>query len=179
MIIIVDNFLTKEECNSLIQMWLDNQHILSQWPEECKQTCSYHIKLIESHDRENYFYPLDCNPEAILQNTFYKDALLRMELESQKHFGNHVMMHWGELKRNDKGHYHKFHKDMARPDTILSSIVYLNDEFQGGHTIFEDGTSIAPVPGRMVIFDGMQYLHGASQNIGGFRYTIPIWYKSK
>ncbi len=67
------------------------------------------------------------------------------------------------------------HYDMAVPSTVCTSITYLNEDFEGGQTYFEDGTIIQPKIGRMVTFDGQKYKHGVKE-IKGHRYTLPMWY---
>ena len=56
--------------------------------------------------------------------------------------------------------------------------MYLNSDFEGGHTYFTDGTSIAPKAGRIVFFDGKYHYHGVSP-IYNNRYTIAAWYKKQ
>ena len=67
------------------------------------------------------------------------------------------------------------HFDTAVSSTIYASITYLNEDFEGGQTYFEDGTLIQPKIGRMVTFDGQKYKHGVKE-VKGHRYTLPIWY---
>ena len=69
------------------------------------------------------------------------------------------------------------HTDVARSHTSLSSIIYLNDEFEGGHTYFEDGTSFAPLTGRAIFFDGQYFVHGVSKIKNKDRYTVATWFK--
>lgn len=69
------------------------------------------------------------------------------------------------------------HKDVAKNETIFTSITYLNCNFSGGKTYFVDDMEFVPRIGRTVCFDGKQHLHGVSKITNGNRYTLPIWYK--
>ena len=46
------------------------------------------------------------------------------------------------------------------PFTDYASILYLNDDFEGGETFFEDGTVLKPKQGTCVIFQSMKHFHG-------------------
>ena len=66
------------------------------------------------------------------------------------------------------------------PFTDYASILYLNDNFEGGETYFEDGTLLKPEQGTCVIFESMKHFHGVHPAHGEEdRYTSPIWYTSE
>ena len=69
------------------------------------------------------------------------------------------------------------------PYTDYASILYLNDNFEGGETYFEDGQVFAPETGTCVIFQSMKHFHGVyPANVDGKgedRYTAPIWYTTQ
>ena len=60
----------------------------------------------------------------------------------------------------------------------LTSILYLNDDFEGGETFVEDKI-IKPKKGLMISFEGDKLKHGVKKIRKGIRYTIPCWYKRK
>jgi hypothetical protein len=55
-----------------------------------------------------------------------------------------------------------------------ASIIYLNDDFEGGQIYFPDLRLAPPIrPGMLVFFPGtLGYLHGVTKVIRGTRYTI-------
>ena len=66
------------------------------------------------------------------------------------------------------------------PFTDYASILYLNDNFEGGETYFEYGTLLKPEQGTAVIFESMKHFHGVHPAHGEEdRYTAPIWYTSQ
>jgi hypothetical protein len=73
--------------------------------------------------------------------------------------------------------FQDLHVDGAHSITSITSITYLNDDFVGGHTYFEDGTTIKPIKNRTLIFEGKLYRHGVSKIIKNNRYTLAAWYK--
>ena len=57
-----------------------------------------------------------------------------------------------------------------------TSILYLNDNFKGGHTFIE-GEKIPPKKGSVITFKG-ELKHGVEEVTEGNRYTISVWYKN-
>jgi hypothetical protein len=76
-------------------------------------------------------------------NRFFKD--LENEYNS---FDKKNCVDWLQIVHWPKGSFQEFHKDFESQDTVLTSITYLNDDFVGGETVFEDGIVIKPKKGR-------------------------------
>jgi hypothetical protein len=94
-------------------------------------------------------------------------------------FYPNIEVDWAQFVLWPTGTQHELHYDAAATDTVFTSITYLNCAYRGGETFFGDGTSISPVVGRTVFFDGNKYLHGVQPISHGVRITLPIWYKIK
>ena len=64
------------------------------------------------------------------------------------------------------------------PHRSFSSIIYLNDDYEGGETYFPGfGIRIKPEPGLMVLFgSGPEYVHGVTKMRSGRRYTYAGWF---
>jgi hypothetical protein len=62
-------------------------------------------------------------------------------------------------------------------DRDLSTLLFLNDDFEGGYFTFPDfRIKIKPEPGLLVCFPSNQmYLHGVDPVISGERYSIVNW----
>ena len=92
-----DNFLSKVECDNLINYYKANEKFSKQWRD---------------------VYPLACNVEDIK----YKLNVI------SKEYGAEV--DWFEIVKWPIGSKQDLHFDMAKKDTVLSSIIYLNDNFE-------------------------------------------------
>jgi hypothetical protein len=68
------------------------------------------------------------------------------------------------------------HLDEERSTTNLTSILYLNDDYEGGETYFENGVIIKPKKGKIVFFDGKKYPHGVHPLKNNNRYVLAVWY---
>lgn len=61
------------------------------------------------------------------------------------------------------------------PENDIASLVYLNDDYEGGEIYFPNqGLSFKPSAGSLVFFPGdVNYLHGVTAVERGTRYTMP------
>lgn len=59
-----------------------------------------------------------------------------------------------------------------------TSIIYLNDDYEGGHTYFPSlGVRVAPKAGSLVLFGaGFEYVHGVTKITSGKRYLYSGWF---
>lgn len=71
------------------------------------------------------------------------------------------------------------HNDVASKHTMYTSVLYLNDGFEGGETQLQDGTTIVPKQGRIFFYDGIEYHHKVKTLTKGTRWTCASWYKKK
>ena len=72
-----------------------------------------------------------------------------------------------------KPHFDK--NDIHGPD-VFAAMLYLNDDFEGGHTLFEQ-YDIKPEVGKLVVFSNSQLLHHVSKVEDGERFVLSFWYK--
>lgn len=70
------------------------------------------------------------------------------------------------------------HLDTARNTTVLTSITYLNDDYEGGETCFDNGIIVKPKVGKTVFFDGMKYKHCVTPVKKNERHVLAIWYSN-
>ena len=88
-----------------------------------------------------------------------------------------VIIDWWQVVRCPDGSSFHDHKDTASDKTIYSTIIFLNDDFAGGHLVLGKNTVVTPVAGRAVFFDGVNIEHSVTRNSGGDRYIIAGWFK--
>ena len=63
-------------------------------------------------------------------------------------------------------------------DNHLPTLIYLNDDYEGGELGFAThNLIIKPKKGDLIIFPGnMHYAHEVFEVLSGTRYTLPIWF---
>ena len=145
--LIYDNLLTEDECNFAIDFYKKLEH------EAVKYRNVYPLSILK--DEMNY-----------LQTKLSKIS---------KEFNAEI--DWIQIVKWPIGSYQNLHFDDVNEETILSSITYLNDNFDGGRTYFEDGTTFIPKKGRGIFFDGQYYKHGVAKVENDIRYVVATWYK--
>ena len=69
-----------------------------------------------------------------------------------------------------------FDKNDVHGADVFAAMLYLNDDFEGGSTIFEH-FECKPETGKLIIFSNSQYLHHVSKVEKGERYVLSFWYK--
>lgn len=100
------------------------------------------------------------------------------EIENKyNQFDKNICVDWLQIVHWPENSKQILHKDRSCERTVFTSITYLNDDFIGGETFFEDGMLIKPKKGRTLFFDGQYYFHGVNKIIKGNRYTVAVWYK--
>lgn len=117
---------------------------------------------------------------------YNKTVTLPLE-DSHKHFlmkkyepfiANNII-DWAQIVKWPQGAGQDYHCDLASDNTTLSSITYLNHDFVGGETVFNEGTIIQASKNKTIFFTGRNIEHGVKKVLGGVRYTIATWYKLK
>tara|TARA_R110002020_G_scaffold99124_1_gene235481 strand:- start:39 stop:491 length:453 start_codon:yes stop_codon:yes gene_type:complete len=88
----------------------------------------------------------------------------------------HLKVDWWQVIKCPIGSTMDKHVDTSDKKTIASFIVFLNDNFEGGHLIFNDGIIVQPKKGRIVFFDGPNLTHGVNKNIDGDRFILAGWF---
>ena len=149
--LIYDNLLTEDECNFAINFYKENEKFAKKFRDV------YPLELLKNDPRVHH---------------------LKLKLnETSKDFNAEI--DWFEIVKWPIGAYQDLHFDNTSEETILSSITYLNDNFDGGQTFFEDGTIFKPIKGRGLFFDGQYHRHGVSKVLNNTRYVVAAWYKKK
>ena len=151
--IIIDEILSKESCSSLINLFKNNPKEHLPW----RDTMCLQLR----NDETNYLMKLMFMYSSYLNQ---KGIMVFPELIQ--------IVEWKPRSKQDP------HFDTERDTTHLTSITYLNDDFLGGKTCFENGIEVNPKTGTTVFFDGVKEKHWVSEIQKDIRYTLAIWYTS-
>ena len=71
-------------------------------------------------------------------------------------------------------HVHTYN---GRENTDYNSLLYLNNNFNGGEFITKN-LVITPEPGMLTFFDGSKIYHGVNEVKNKHRYTLIFWWKN-
>jgi hypothetical protein len=73
------------------------------------------------------------------------------------------------------------HQDQGVSSRVLSSVMYLNDNYDGGEIEFVNSkVKIKPESGSIIFFpSNFLYIHEVHPITDGFRYSMPHWYHNR
>lgn len=69
------------------------------------------------------------------------------------------------------------HDHLGRGHGDYNSLLYLNDDFDGGEFFTENGITIKPKTNRLTFFNGKTVGHGVKKVFRNHRYTMIFWWK--
>ena len=95
-----------------------------------------------------------------------------------KSFDSDIVLDYVGVIRWPPGTFMKPHfdkNDVHGPD-VFAAMLYLNDDFVGGHTCFED-FEVKPQAGKLIIFSNSEFLHHVSKVEDSERFVLSFWYK--
>lgn len=163
------NFLTPEECQTLIDYYESSA-------ESWQETCFFNARVMD---------PIEPSKKMIYPeiNKPYFDQLRgKLEKISEDVFGKKVKNLSLSAHKWMPGAYADDHSDNSELDgkpnawreNKFVTIIYLNDNYIGGKLYFRDhNLSLAPEAGTMVCFDvGINNVHGVTRIESGDRYTM-------
>ena len=156
---VYDEFLTADECQSLIDFYQDNKH--------------QSFELGNGEEGRFPRWPL------VITETAASTHELRYKLNQKTLNANDSVIDYIQIVRWPIGSKQNPHYDVADHHTDLASIIYLNDNFIGGETYFTDGIIFTPRQGRLILFDGQYYEHGVHEVQTHERYVVAAWYKKE
>ena len=159
LIYIEENFISPSECQELIDISKSN-----------KQEIPYGDK---SRGGNTYLTTLD---------GIYFDSKENNVVDKVtnlcKTFDDRVAIDYAAVVRWPEGTFMKPHIDPSRPGQepdLFAAVLYLNDDYTGGYTGFED-CEVKPEAGKLLVFSNSIYKHHVTKIEGAERFALSIWY---
>jgi hypothetical protein len=163
-ILIINNFITKEECDLIVSnldastalrsdgFWENKVFAEFSFPKECKVVLKKN--RINAHKAIKERFGSSLLPNSMNQHIIKWPTGPGMD--------DHI-----DDEAYERNHYH------------IASILYLNDDYEGGEIVFPNqGLSLKPKAGDFIAFPGNKnYPHGVKEIFSGERYTAPAWYR--
>lgn len=170
----IDNFLTVDECNQLIEK---SEQIGFEEAEVNVDGAQKMMKTVRNNERILFE-----DPEYAAALWQKLESYVKPELENSTAIGLNEMFRF--YKYNPSQRF-KMHRDgsFKRNESEFSYytfMIYLNDKYEGGETKFASGEIITPKTGTALIFEHSQRHEGAAL-ISGIKYVLrsDIMYKLK
>ena len=135
--------------------------------------CDYYHTLISDLGVGNYSWEertIDITNDKIVNKTinFFKNHLnLKLKIEQAQ------IQNWNTGSSSEL----HIHNENNRESTKYNSLIYLNDDFDGGEFFTKNGIVIKPKKGLLTIFNGQKVWHGVKTVKNKDRKTIIFWWK--
>jgi len=154
MFYIKENFITKKECEDFI--------LMSKSPSE----------------KMRLKYDFDNNPlwEERLVYITEHPIVKKVQKHFKDIFNFDLKIDEAQIQNWIIGSNSPLHTHIRRPTVRYNSLLYLNDNYDGGEFKTEF-LSLKPQPGMLTLFDGQKTLHGLNTVKNKDRFTIIFWWK--
>jgi predicted 2-oxoglutarate/Fe(II)-dependent dioxygenase YbiX len=162
MIRVIDNFLTDEECQNYIQLI---EHL----------TKEKNVRFSESAYNFNHKYT-----DNKLAQSFYEKGQQLNLFENCTTLGPNKLIMVSKYTKGENFGIHTdtglFYDKINKVKTRYTLLIYLNDDFEGGNTVFYDNNlniteTIVPKKGSCLLFD-IDLLHEGKKVTQGSKYWI-------
>lgn len=163
------NFLSKEESEMLVDYYISGE-------DGWQKTCFYNSAVMDP------IHPHRKNPASKIDEDFFRNLKSRLHEKAEEVAGRKLRNLSMSAHKWEVGAYAGDHSDNtdldgtpnAWQDNKFVTIIYLNDNYDGGHLTFKNhNLDIAPQRGSLIAFDpGFDNLHGVSEITSGTRYTM-------
>jgi len=161
---IIENFVDKKDAKTLINFFEKNTHLCYDAREEHKHR-NIHIEYIK-------------NKKIIKLLNYYANK----NVYFIDHFFKTKTKLWADMRicRWLPGDAMSLHNDRSEKLNDLmdfSSLIYLNDNYEGGELFFKDKIIKMKALSCIVFESNEKNMHGVLEIKKGKRYTIPSWYQ--
>lgn len=173
-IVFIENVLTPEQCNTIINSDLEFSQSLVNTLNSVEVNSEIRSSQSSSDKLEKFDFIRKLAVDLAQENSPNKTLKLLSEPISIQRY---------EINQEYKQHY-----DFDEANTrIATAIFYLNDNFEGGHTFFQQlSISVKPVTGSCLLFyydtdiPKLKNLtsHGGSPVTHGTKYIATVWMKN-
>ena len=169
---IEENYITHEECEEFIKLSKDIQKPILHG-DSIRGADTYFTNVEWKNHGASY---LGGDIDVVIPSL--EDKVVASINALCKSFDSSAELDYVGVVRWPIGTFMKPHVDdnnIHNPD-VFAAMLYLNENFSGGHTMFEE-YDIIPKTGRLIVFSNSQLLHYVSKVEDNERFVLSFWYK--
>lgn len=139
--------------------------------EECSRLIDLYLKNLDKVFQYRNTFPLKLESNDICVENIHKRVIELCNALSD----TQIKLDNCEIVRWPSGSFQEPHYD---GDDVFAVVIYLNDDFGGGRTVFKFDTDIKvkPETGKCLIFSNSKYLHWVEEVEKSDRYTLAYWF---
>jgi hypothetical protein len=168
-------FMSEEDCNRIVDFFEDQGTSLGNW----MQTCFY----------DSLGMAVVCDDDALersgledIHQNYFEWLRLEIKAAIEQAFGREVKTNSTHAQKWPVGSFARWHSDnsdidgnpSAWSDNKFASILYLNDDYEGGELIFRDyDLNVKLKKGSLIVFPGgIENIHRVEEVRAGNRLTV-------
>jgi predicted 2-oxoglutarate/Fe(II)-dependent dioxygenase YbiX len=136
-------------CNELIEFYMENKNFSFQYRD------TFPLSLLEN------------------SNEIIKNIILNIKSKAEKNWNISLIVDNPQIVRWPIGSFMSKHFDPK--EDYCAALVYLNDKYSGGCTVFSNFT-VKPKTGKLVIFPNSLLEHWVSRVEDADRFTLAVWF---
>ena len=147
--------------------------------ETCKRCLDTSINYFKQFENDDDFTrPETWLKRRIIIHEHEKELVLKVKTFLEQKFSTILKLESCEAQIWPKNMYGILHKHVGRgrENTDFNSIIYLNDDFDGGEFYTDYGLSYKPKTGTLTFFNGSTIMHGLKKVLRTHRYTLIFWW---
>ena len=172
LIYVEENYITPEECEEFIKLSKDNQKPIPYGdPTRGGDTYLTNVEW-KNHGASYHGGDIDVVVPSL------ENKVVTSVNKLCESFDKEINLDYVGVVRWPVGTFMKPHVDdnnVHNPD-VFAAMLYLNEGFSGGHTIFEE-YDIKSKTGKLIVFSNSQLLHYVTQVEDSERFVLSFWYK--
>ena len=154
-------------------MLIEKENFISN--DLCDFFIRYHNINSQHHTKHRNTSILDCEEHSLKENFAFKLLIKKLSMLVENSIKN-TLINYSQIVKWPTGEHQDEHIDFDYH--TATSVLYLNDEYEGGHTVVGDKV-IKPKKGKIILFDGSKTKHEVLPITFGTRYTNATWYVTK
>ena len=173
LIYVEENFISPDECQRFIDLSLANKGKEMPYGDETRGGDTS-LTTVEWKNHGATYYGGNVDPTI----PSLDDEVVTRVNGICKNFDSDVSLDYVGVVRWPIGTFMKPHVDdnNMHPPDVFAAMLYLNDDFEGGSTVFEH-MEVKPETGKLIVFSNSKYLHYVSKVDKSERYVLSFWYK--
>ncbi len=172
LIYIEENFISPDECEKFIDLSLKNKGNEIPYGDESRGGDTFLTTVDwKNHGAVYYGGDVDTTVPSLDHEVISKVNNICKNFDSNSNLDYVGVVRW------PIGTFMKPHVDdnnIHKPD-LFAAMLYLNDNFIGGCTCFEE-FSVKPEIGKLIVFSNSHYLHYVSKVDKAERFVLSFWY---
>ena len=186
LIYIEENFISPDECQKLIDLSLANKGKEMPYGDETRGGDTFLTTVTHSDPTESLTKGIEWkdhtavylggNVEPTIPSL--DDKVVTNVNDICKSFDPDIILDYVGVVRWPVGTFMKphFDKNDVYGEDVFAAMLYLNDDFEGGSTMFEH-MEVKPETGKLIVFSNSKYLHYVTRVDKSERYVLSFWYK--